>query len=68
VSRIAGVVAEFDVDIGLGVIRPDGGGPELPFHCVAIADGSRRIDIGAAVEFELIAKLGRHEAWSIAPR
>ena len=34
----------------------------MPFHCIVIADGSRDIDVGTEVEFDLISKLGRYEA------
>ena len=33
-----------------------------PFHCIAIADGSRTIAVGTAVKFDLLPKLGRYEA------
>ena len=62
-----GVVAEFDGHRGYGTIRrPDGA--EVFFHCTRIADGSRTIDVGAAVTFELIpGHHGRHEATRIEP-
>jgi len=60
-----GSVASFDEDRGLGVIAGDDG-TEYPFHCTGIADGTRTIDEGAAVRFDVIAgRLGRWEAWSI---
>ena len=62
-----GVVESFDVDRGLGSIRGDDGA-EHPFHCVEIADGSREIEVGAQVHFDVLAKLGRHEAANIRPR
>ena len=42
-------------------------GTVYPFHCIAIADGTRAIEIGAAVSFSLLAKLGRYEATDIRP-
>lgn len=45
-----GVVAEFDADRGLGTVDVDGA-TALPFHCTAIADGSRRVPEGARVTF-----------------
>ncbi len=58
----AGVVEAFDDDRGLGTIRA-GDGAELPFHCTAIADGTRTIPVGAAVTFVVAAgRLGRWEA------
>jgi len=61
---MTGTVAEFDADIGLGVIEADG--VRYPFHCIEIADGSRDIAVGADVTFEVLCKLGRYEAASIA--
>ncbi len=41
----------------------------VAFHCTAIADGSRRIDVGIEVSFVLTARHGgRLEASGIAPR
>ena len=59
-----GVVTGFDEVVGLGVISVDVG-DEYPFHCIEIADGSRSIEIGAEVHFDLLAKLGRWEAANI---
>ena len=62
-----GVVASFDEPVGLGTVR----GSEdtvYEFHCIEIADGSRSIDVGLEVSFELLAKLGRYEAANIRPR
>jgi cold shock CspA family protein len=57
-----GVVASFDDPRGLGVVRSDDGS-EFPFHCTAIADGTRAIDEGARVRFEVVAgHMGRWEA------
>jgi len=57
-----GVVVEFDDDRGLGTVR-DENGTEYPFHCTAIADGSRTIEVGATVRFDVTAgQLGRWEA------
>jgi cold shock CspA family protein len=61
-----GTVAAFDGAVGLGEIDA-ADGRRLPFHCVEIADGTRTIDVGVAVEFELLPKLGRWEAGSIRP-
>ena len=64
---VAGVVAEFDSHRGWGVVRRDDDGAELPFHCTAIADGTREIEPGTAVTFEVVAgHLGRWEAATIA--
>jgi CspA family cold shock protein len=56
-----GVVAAFDEPAGLGTIS-GADGTEYPFHCIEIADGSRSIDPGTEVSFDLLAKLGRWEA------
>jgi hypothetical protein len=58
----AGVVAEFDDDAGLGVVEAMSG-ERYPFHCTAVADGSRHVDVGAPVRFALApAHAGRIEA------
>jgi cold shock CspA family protein len=61
-----GHITEFDQQSGLGVITTHDGGV-FPFHCVEIADGTRTIDVGIAVEFEPLRKLGRVEAAAIRP-
>ena len=66
VGRRRGVVAEFDAERGLGtIVTADG--RRYPFHCVQIADGSRDIDVGLEVGFDVLPKLGRYEAARIAP-
>ena len=62
-----GTVAAFDDAVGLGEIDGEDG-RRVPFHCVEIADGSRTILAGTAVEFALLPKLGRYEAADIRPR
>ena len=59
-----GVVSAFGEHEGLGEIT-DSAGRIWPFHCVEIADGSRRIAVGTPVEFEPQTKLGRSEATRI---
>ena len=62
------MVSEFDEPRGLGVIRHEGG-ESVPFHCTAIADGSRTIAVGQAVRFTVVAgRLGRWEADRITAR
>ena len=61
-----GTVTAFDKEVGLGEITRDDG-RVVPFHCIAIADGSRDIPVGAEVEFDLMSKLGRHEADHVVP-
>jgi hypothetical protein len=56
------VVARFDEARGDGVLR-DVAGHELYFHCVNIADGTRRIEPGAPVRARRVVGLrGRDEA------
>ena len=59
-----GVVIAFDEAAGLGAISGVDDA-EYPFHCIEIADGSRTIDTGTAVSFDLLAKFGRWEAANI---
>jgi CspA family cold shock protein len=67
-ATLHGVVSDFDEPVGLGTLRSDGG-EEYPFHCTAIADGTRDIPLGTAVSFRLApARLGRYEAVDILPR
>jgi cold shock CspA family protein len=62
-----GVVADFDEPRGLGTITTSRGAT-LPFHCTAIADGTRTIPVGERVRFEVVAgPLGRWEAAHIIP-
>jgi cold shock CspA family protein len=61
-----GKVIAFDEHVGLGEVESAIGEVYL-FHCVEIADGSRTIDVGAAVEFDLLRKLGRLEAAQLRP-
>lgn len=51
----------FDDPRGLGTIEADG--VEHPFHCTQIADGTRTIEVGTMVTFDLRpGHLGRYEA------
>ena len=61
-----GRVESFDVHRGTGVVVDDGG-DEYPFHCTAISDGTRDIEPGTRVSFEISAGLGRWEAITLAP-
>lgn len=62
-----GVVVDFEEHLGLGHVTTDDGQSYL-FHCVEIADGTRSIEVGTAVEFELMVKLGSPEASNLRPR
>ncbi len=59
-----GTVTSFDEATGLGVIAGVDG-VDHPFHCIEIADGSRSVQVGVEVGFDLLAKLGRWEAANI---
>ncbi len=57
-----GTVTDFDERVGLGTVT-DGGGDVFPFHCTAIADGTRTIEVGTDVAFRVVAgRTGRWEA------
>jgi CspA family cold shock protein len=61
------VVAEFDEARGFGWIEGDDGA-RFFFHCTQIADGSRTIEEGARVSFEVRpGHLGRWEAAAVRP-
>lgn len=65
---LTGTVAAFDPERGWGEVRGDDG-TVRPFHCTAVADGSRSIEVGTAVRFDVAAgRMGRWEASSITPR
>jgi len=62
-----GEVTFFDGDAGLGEVRSDDGAT-YGFHCTEIADGSRAIEPGTAVQFRVAAgHLGRREARRLVP-
>jgi hypothetical protein len=65
-TDLHGIVESFDEAVGLGEVLADDG-RRFPFHCIAIADGTRAIDVGALVRFDLLAALGRYEATAIHP-
>lgn len=64
----SGRVEDFDEHVGLGtVLEPSG--ERHPFHCTAIADGTRDIPVGAEVDFVLVpGRRGRIEATTITRR
>lgn len=62
-----GTVVAFDPHVGYGTVI-DQDGTEHSFHLTAIADGSRSIEVGAVVAFEVVAgHLGRWEAAGLRP-
>ena len=66
--NVRGTVVAFDASRGLGEIAGDDGAT-YPFHATTIADGTRRIATGTAVEFDVMpGHLGRWEAAAVAAR
>jgi cold shock CspA family protein len=63
---VRGTVIEFDEYVGLGEVE-DADGRRFLFHCVEIADGTRAIEVGTEVDFELRVKFGRDEATQLRP-
>ena len=62
-----GAVLAYDADAGYGTLLADDGRAWW-FHCTAIADGTRRIEVGAPVSFAVVAgRQGRWEAAAITP-
>jgi cold shock CspA family protein len=60
-----GRVTSFDATRGLGTLTDDAGAVHA-FHATAIADGSRRIDVGTRVSYSLApGHGGRHEARTV---
>lgn len=67
ICSATGVVDTFDEARGLGAVRSDDG-VVLPFHCTAVADGSRTIEVGRPVRFRVApGHLGRWEATGLTP-
>jgi cold shock CspA family protein len=65
----SGTVASFDDAKGSGTVREDATGDEHFFHCTAIADGTRTIEVGTAVSFDVVpGRNGQWEARAIEPR
>jgi cold shock CspA family protein len=64
---VRGTVSAFDERVGLGEVTADDK-TVYPFHCTVIADGTRTIEVGAKVDFEVVAgRLGQWEAGAIKP-
>ena len=65
---MTGRVVAFDGHRGLGeVVAADG--TRYQFHCTQIADGTRTIDVGADVDFEVApGRPGHWEAIAISRR
>ena len=59
---LRGEVTAFDDHVGLGEVTADDGAVR-PFHCTAIADGTRTIPVGATVTYTVVpGRSGRWEA------
>jgi cold shock CspA family protein len=66
-SLRTGAVSAFDDQRGLGTVE-DASGSGFDFHCTAITDGTRHIDVGTTVLFALRpGHLGRIEASEVQP-
>ena len=64
-NSLSGSVVAFDEHRGIGEVESTAG-ERYPFHCTAIADGSRTIPVHARVEFVLVpGPVGRFEAGGI---
>lgn len=60
-----GRVVEFDAEVGWGSIVTSGA-DEARFHATAIVDGSRTIDAGTVVHYDLTpGRSGRWEATNV---
>ena len=59
-----GTVTAFDAHVGLGDITV-ADGTVVMFHCAEIADGSRKIEVGTAIECDVVMKFSRAEASAI---
>ena len=67
-GRVTGTVSSFDRDGGYGTVAASDGRGEWFFHCTAIADGTRAVEEGRAVSFEIVpGHLGRYEAVDVRP-
>jgi cold shock CspA family protein len=65
---VTGRVVAFDDHRGLGEVEAEDG-QRYPFHCTAIADGTRTIPVDVSVDFDVVAgPLGSYEAGSVRPR
>jgi cold shock CspA family protein len=56
VKAVQGVVSEFDEQRGWGTV--ESGGRSYPFHCTQITDGTRTIEVGTQVTFEVAPGVG----------
>jgi cold shock CspA family protein len=61
-----GRVESFDAQRGTGVVVAESG-EQFPFHSTAIVDGTRNVEPGTEVRFEVAPGLGRWEADALQP-
>lgn len=65
-ATATGTVESYDADVGLGHVVDESGNRWM-FHCTAIADGSRTIEPGSPVRFEVSSGgPGRWEAFVVS--
>lgn len=65
VRRGEGVVATYDDHVGVGSVR-SADGVEIGFHCTAIADDTRSIEVGTPVTYDVVpGHLGHYEATGV---
>ena len=66
-AALRGRVLTFDEHRGLGEVE-DLEGRRVPFHCTAVADGSRVIAVGTEITFRAVSgPLGIEEAAELRP-
>lgn len=64
---VIGRVLEFDAERGLGMLTTRDG-DTVAFHCTAISDGSRTVEVGKDVVFVIApGHLGLSEARDVTP-
>ena len=64
-GAVDATVATFDDHRGYGTLRT-AEGTELFFHCTALVDGSRTVEVGTEVSAQVVpGRLGRWEAASV---
>ena len=67
-GTVQGRVDTFDDPEGYGTVTSSDPAGTWFFHCTAIADGTRSIEVGAEVAFEVVpGRLGRYEATNLRP-
>jgi cold shock CspA family protein len=67
-GTVEATVESFDEFKGYGTLRT-ADGAELFFHCTALTDGSRAVDVGADVTAEVVpGRLGHWEAARVVKR